>query len=125
MSSALNQQFKYTAHISANPKLLKVLKINSPRVSEVVFHSHIFTSLAQCSTSCETFLYSLRKKLRGQYDKIDVAVETNPRYSSTETFSSDWEEDEIGRMWMFESETGDPIAEAKLCFVDDETQNLH
>lgn len=88
-------------------------------VSEISIDSRVFDSFQDCIVSCEAFINDLQTKINSDECPCLIGIEANPLYAQSADDSGDWEQDEMGRLWIFEKTKNSPIARARIYTLPD------
>jgi hypothetical protein len=119
--------YSYTAAFKLQLDASHILKLSktSPGVTDVMFNSRVFNSYDDALISCKRLMTDFKEAADKATGKsyFRVNAEINPEFSGEPTISTDWEFEEIARMWLFDkrmTQTNkiDAIGRASIFSVD-------
>ena len=108
------KSFKYRISINLDKADKRLLKCINDDISELVFSSHIFMSIDNCNSSCESIIGTLHKKLNSRECPLLIVSESNLADLESGSLPDNWEEDEMRRIWVFNSETKETVIKAHI-----------
>lgn len=108
------KSFKYRISINLDKTDKRLLKCVNNDISELVFSSHTFMSIDNCVSSCESIIETLHKKLNSREYPLLIGTESNQTELESGSLPDDWEEDEMRRIWVFNSETLETVIKAHI-----------
>lgn len=126
--------YTYTAAFKMQLDFKHVLKLakTSPGVTDMLFNSRVFTSYDDALVSCKRLMTDFKNAANKTVGKsyFNVNAEINPEFSGEPTVSTDWEFEEVARMWLFDKRMAksgkiDAIGRASIFTVDSPLRQIN
>lgn len=104
MRNVQNSDFVYSVVIKNDQAVTYDALEVFPSLDELTLHSRKFQSYADTLSSCRRLLEDITANINHHVgaQTFRLAAEVNPEISGQDTLSTDWGEDEVSRVWVFD-----------------------
>lgn len=119
-----SSEFNYTVVLKKEQGITSEAFEQFPSMSEISFKSRSFNTYAECVKSCKTLMENVAAGITEAMgdQTFKVGAEVNPLVSGTQTISTDWNESEVARFWIYnktmEGQKIDAIGRGSLFATD-------